>query len=509
MKLIRLTTEDNKAKFNVNFDTDIKIEKNSKIALHSTSFEVDNQGIEIQVHNNRVEYRLSPSDAVKGFELDLRTITPNNFGDFFVELTNKLNAQLVYQSDLAGTSTDLGIQLLADVDPSSKKVFVEMKKSLDVFFRQTTIDANVFRTVGTINFGDDFFGFQRGPENGFDATSTNRIESVYPVCKGCGVLEVQLGKIGANTSGSGDNFCGISMGFSTSPPQNWGLQTIPNIKYQIIIETNNSVYKFRDSLNGAIQSSTDIINQANGLVNLEQNDIIQISLEGDGGEGTRIKGRLYQHNLATTTLFNVLDDAGVELYPFVVYHGEGGLTVSQGQASTRYIKYDFDRFVYDKGPKTLNFNPVVSDNTLSTKPNIPTGNDYFEFRISEELRSFFTFKNTITIFEDTQRAREDTIIQGLRVFNSFSLATNFYVELQNINIMSYDGFGNNGSRKNILAVIPKNDGSGVVEYESNTPYFISMDNIREFIRTFKAQIFLADGNPINVVGQSTLTLLID
>ena len=98
MKLVRLTTIDNNAKFNVNFDTDIKIEKNSKIALHSTSFEVDNQGVEIGPHNRKVEFRVVNGGTLEGFELVDRVVNTANFGDLFTELTNKFNAQLVYDA---------------------------------------------------------------------------------------------------------------------------------------------------------------------------------------------------------------------------------------------------------------------------------------------------------------------------------------------------------------------------------------------------------------------------
>ena len=109
MKLVRLTTTDNNAKFNVNFDTDIKLEKNSKIALHSTSFEVDNQGIEIGPHNRRVEFKVDKNGVLNGFELVDRVVNTANFGDLFTELTNKMNAQLTYTASNV-VENNLGLQ---------------------------------------------------------------------------------------------------------------------------------------------------------------------------------------------------------------------------------------------------------------------------------------------------------------------------------------------------------------------------------------------------------------
>jgi len=81
-----------------------------------------------------------------------------------------------------------------------------------------------------------------------------------------------------------------------------------------------------------------------------------------------------------------------------------------------------------------------------------------------------------------------------------------YTDPDNINFKTYS---NRGRRLNILATIPINDNSGIVEYEPNELTFIDFDNrFPQSLKNIKLRVLDKDFNEIRTKGESILTLLI-
>ena len=59
MRLLRLTTDNTKALFDNNFNTDIKIEKGEQIALQSCSFSEQISVLKVDGTNNKLSFKYS------------------------------------------------------------------------------------------------------------------------------------------------------------------------------------------------------------------------------------------------------------------------------------------------------------------------------------------------------------------------------------------------------------------------------------------------------------------
>ena len=88
------------------------------------------------------------------------------------------------------------------------------------------------------------------------------------------------------------------------------------------------------------------------------------------------------------------------------------------------------------------------------------------------------------------------------------IADAFLIELLNLKCESYDGFLK--QRKNILAVIPKSNANGEVIYETNTPFFIDLNNAKDLLlRNLKCRVVRPDYSVLKMRGLATMVLLID
>ena len=98
MKLIRLSTEDKSGFFNNDFSSDIPIMKNSKVALHSLSFEPIINVLVVDATNDNITYNLTNTTPANSKTINLThgTFTTHNFQDFLDDFTDKINNSLFF-----------------------------------------------------------------------------------------------------------------------------------------------------------------------------------------------------------------------------------------------------------------------------------------------------------------------------------------------------------------------------------------------------------------------------
>ena len=478
MKIIRCITENTEALFDNDFP-DIKIEEDSKIALHSCSFDILENVITIDGANDTFTYNLTNSTPAneKQIVLEHKEYTNQNFNDLLDDMTLKMNNSLQFEGKALGT------QFLNFIGEKTKKTEIGFK-----FSPQQT--ANFFDSVVNVNQGAAFI---RKSTDVNSQDDSSRISASAELIKGCGRFQVRLRKI--NASGGVGNFKGLSVGLTETPPS----QQTNNITYTHKIKVRDPTQNYTFSINDGVNQDTGIpLGQADPA-QLGTNDIIEFAIfEG------KLQMRIYR---ATEANFDLIYEEPLDrdksYYPVLSFQGKS----SAVEANT--IRFHYDPWAYEKNNTVSHtgINDPIDDYTGFTArpPNVSRNtNTIFNLTLNQSLIEFLGFNQLINL----KRGVEVQII-GDNLFKATLLNDSFVVEMLSENLESYDATGSNGKRRNILAVVPRNDNEGFVEYEPNTPYFIDLSNKNtKNIRNVRARILRSDLAGINISGIAILTLLI-
>ena len=143
--------------------------------------------------------------------------------------------------------------------------------------------------------------------------------------------------------------------------------------------------------------------------------------------------------------------------------------------------------------------------TLPPQPDARANDQFLNFG-SIQVANYLGYKN--------QRQPQSGFTRGTNVsyvadnqFNDKVIADAFLVEMLNIPLDSYDSFVK--QRKNLLAVVPESDSTGVVIYEPSTPFFIDVKNQQDLLlRNIRARVVAPDYTPFAMRGLATMTILI-
>jgi len=478
MKLIRLTTEDTFSNFDNNFSSDINIMENSKICLHSLSFQPIQNVIVIDGTNDTIEYNITnstPANA-KTITLEQTVYTNINFQDLLDDMTTKFNNSLTLLGKQIGT------QFQCFIGVKTKKAEVGYKFSPiknDDFFDNlnTSQGTNFIKKSSDVSANND----------------ASRLTSDNPFIKGSGILRVRISALGDNGSGnSGDN--GFTIGLTETIPSKLTGNTI-TIKYGIKVSRDTDPYQ---SIQNNIYQNHPLITPENYLdTTLTQNDVLELSVS----EG-KIRGLVYRQSQGTPDiLFEENLDRSKNFYPFLSFQG--------GNTSTKanILRYNYDPTLYQINNVETQKDNIVDTHTgfTAVPPPVPRNSStIMRVNFPILLSEFLGFKQETQI-----KSGISVNLIGDILFSATLINDSFLVEMKNIQLESYDGFGENGTRRNILAIVPKSDDStGIIEYEPNNPYFIDMKNTQKSIRNIRARLLRSDLEPVQISGLAILTILI-
>ena len=95
MRLIRLTTDNNRGIFSNDFNTDIYITKGQQVALQSASFHEDTGQIILNSFNNQIVFTYDDNQTALTIDLATGTFNNVNHNDLLRDITTKLNNALV------------------------------------------------------------------------------------------------------------------------------------------------------------------------------------------------------------------------------------------------------------------------------------------------------------------------------------------------------------------------------------------------------------------------------
>jgi hypothetical protein len=475
VKLIRLTTTDQKGYFDNTFNEDIILEPNSKIALQSLTTQVNTESIVLDAQNNIIEYGAASND-VKRVVLAEGTYDKTNISDLFTDITTKFNAKMNPTSTQIGKQWQVGtqnshvsfeIKMGSLVEPE-KPEFANYVGSQNVQSTTTSGKTIWSRNGGTTDM-DSFMYFKAAN------------------CKGSSTFRARINANQIPAQG------GFILGYLAQCPSASTSINISDILYGIrFVDQTQPYKKIVNGVESVIVGKTPYIVSANSA----QNDYLDIETRNNKVVISR------HNNIVDEEFFSEPYDQVTHLFPVVIF--------VSSQTSLDTIKFTTDPYYHD----TLVLLPESSDVEVSAipvvKPNQPsTYYIYFQDFSLASILGFATQRIPKTDTATLNPTQGSLVFTAENYFRIKDISDAYLVELQNIKLDSYDSIKQ--QRMNLLHVIPQYD---IVQerivYTSQYPIFLSLNNAYKInLRQIKARILKEDLSEISTVGYSQITILID
>lgn len=483
MKLIRLTTQDQKCYFDNSFDEDIIVEPNSKIALQSLTTQMATDELVIDAQNSLIQYSANGNalNAEKDIHMAHGTYDKSNINTLFDSLTTSFNKSMEQTESQIGRQWRIGT--------INNKVTFQMKTGEILNPSVSTKNIELEKVQSQTVNGNTFFSRNGGVDTTNDAfmymNATN--------CKGASSLRAQLynNPVAPATDG------GFILGYMTTPP-NTNTTIIDPTKILYGIRFIDMVQPYAKIDNGA-QTATAIMPflSANPVANLRNDNIVIETFNG------AIVGKVYNFNNPNgQELFNVQYDHTTELFPVLVF-------VS---SFTQVWNIQFSSDPFYNSSNTLNDTVVDYDNITAVpiiRPLVRT--NYFLYIVDIDIAQILGFPNNrlpLTGFVQPDLGGSLSF-DASKMLSLRDISDAYIIELQNIKIDSYDSIKQ--QRMNILHVIPQFD---IVKerliYSTQYPLFLSLNNPFTLnLRQVKARLLKEDLSEVSTIGYSQMTILID
>ncbi len=480
MKLLRLTTTDENAIFDNNYNANIVIQPKSQIALKSLSIETTIADIVINSVNDKLQFQVAENQGALTTQLTHSTYSNITYPSLFADMNQKLNSKI----NPIAFGSNIGMEV---------KTAVQNKGPVNIKFRQGALNENensivldkgavavsktgtqpstrVYSSAGTPSGNDCYM---------YDPT---------PIARGGGVFRFKINQIGNTT----DNFI---LGLTSVNPDTLAAGTtfdINDINYGIKCGQSSFVYS---KIVGGIVSATTQLPNFVGIGNTN-NDSIVLEINQGNVVGSVYDGSGQQQLLSETYVYPT------DLYPILIFLGDGTHT------SARLFR--FTHSPYHNDPVLTDLVPLNEGQERLSDPPRQSKTEtlhFFNFE-SQSLASFLGFDNIRT----PQTGFEKILIGNFEVIapNNFrpnNVSDAFVIEMLNLPLNSYDGLVS--ERRNILSVIPESDAQGVVIYDAKELVFIDIDNAEPFtLRNLRARVLNNDLSEIEMRGLASLVVLI-
>lgn len=489
MKLIRLSTTNNDGVFDNEFNANINIKENSKIALTNISLEARQNEIIIDGSNDTIYHQYQSSLGVVPIKLTHGTYTSGNYSELLDEIQQQLNLSV------KAVSIQIGMQWEVSVSDLTKKVHLELKKSE----ANNPLNSWVRKNVTVIANGKNY-----SYRSSDDSTTTNNNQMYLNTsfCKGGGIFQSRIKNlIYDGVAGTDDKKNGFYFGLTNKKPSDIGTVAIQNLEYGIRASTvtgkynvvvGGIEYNFND--NPEICNDVSVFKVDTGNPD-NNNDVVEVSLNAG-----IIEIKVHQENNENLIVYSKelpQELYNVDLFPCIIFRG--GLD----NVILSKIKYTKNPYVYSTGE-------VVEDVSASgfqppgQKSTIP--NMYLQFG-AISLATFLGFDNLRVPVIDFVKGPNYTY-SGNNQFVITDVADSFILELLNINLESYDSLSK--QRRNILSVIPKTELlNGQVIYEANNLIWLDIGNANPIsLRNIKARLLKNDLSKLDISGLAIATILI-
>ena len=613
VKLIRLSSDNSNAHIKANFDVDIIINPNSKIALKNLTFESLVGIFNANANNARVAFLGDGGIPNEYYE---QFVTPSKYTDRFElykEVSQALNRTLnlndAKNNGIAHREIYGEFKLVQNLDLKTR---LEFRQSVAMNIQSNAYGDVDYDIKNPLGIGNTRAWTQpAAPLNQFEldddqelylkATATETHDERYSfvprfglgLSKGCAVFYCRIKSSVVNGDPTVPN--GFSIGVSCGNPRMPEDTDIPTVgvsdterNYEITFIDKNSNYSFRRSHKGVASTNTDTGFLPNDVdsANLEQHDVLVFKIDNNPNNVKAISAHIYDYNggpgRERLIFSQPLNDAELEgtftpyIYmrgnknniqldmlrftpdPFYLVNNQNIVIKNTSDVNDDVAGYVLSdpTYIFDNGiglvdPIHQNIREKIALNYVDDSGNnldeddpaqlslagelaealgINKPGNLTEFNASVDLNDF-TYRNNINVFDQELNSIGLTIDSPH--FSTFEQPDSFIVETISLPLVSYNssvamdkyletqlrrGFNinvknnrqTNGSRRNILATIPKSSDTGLVQYEPNELVYIDIDNNQKInLRNFELRILNTDFLPIKTFGIIDMTLLID
>jgi len=612
VKLIRLSTDNENAHIKANFDTDITIDPNSKIALKNLTFE-SLVGIFIaNANNSRVAFL---GDGAIDSDFKEQFITPGrytNLTELFKEVSQALNRTITLQDGKSNGRAHREIygefRLSQNIDLKAR---LEFRQSVAMNIQSNAYNVDDYLIRDPFPAGNTLSWTQpAAPLNEFEldddqelylkATATEASDERYSfvprfglgLSKGCAVWYCRIKSSVVNGATPNGFSIGVSFG-DPRMPEDTDIDAVgisaTERNCEITFVDKNVNYFFRRSHKGVASVHTDsgFLPGDVDSANLDQHDVLVFKIDNNPNNKKSISAHIYDFNggpgRERLIFSQPLNDEELEgtLTPYIYMRGNKNniqldmlrftpdpyfLVNNQniildniGDLNDDVAGYVLTDPTFTFGDSSQMATPIhqnirqkIALNYIDNQgnnidenlqPQLSLGGELAEFlgfnkkgNISEYLSSIelidFEYDYNQNLFDQFLNSR------GLMIdapyFTPFQQSDSFIVETLSLPLVSYNSsvtkdqflnsalsrlrtinndIGNrqtNGSRRNILATIPKSSENGLVQYEPNELIYIDIDNNQKInLRNFELRILNTDFESIKIFGIIDMTLLID
>ena len=488
MRLIRLTGEDPEGILSNDFQQDIIITPQSKIALKSMSIEVQLSQLEVSSANDTINFQVQTSQGILTSQLKHASYDNITAPTLFADMDLKMNAQL--RTVGANVGRNIGLEIKNEVRGNDSKFQTVMK--------QGNLNENTDSLVldkGSINVTRSETGIYTASAI---PSAVTPFDSFFydpnPIARGGGMVRFKINRMGNTT----DNFI---IGLTSTNPDTISANTFDESLLDYAIIGLQSTQNYGVYVNGASGIPVSSVTPNIQGVGSTLNDDLVISID----QG-KVVGYIYQDGTGTSPGANLVfqEDYNFpnKLYPVVIMLGQSN------HSSVRLFRYTQSPFNTTFTGQVLQEDLAEGKLQAPPQQNKSPTNHFLEFE-GNSLAEFLGFDNTRTpATPNTFEFTNNFIADGDNKFQPNNLSDAFLVEMLNLQLKSYDGL--TGQRKSYLTVIPQTDRDGIVIYDASYPIFIDLENTQALsIRNLRARILNNDGSSISMRGLASLVLLIE
>ena len=315
VKLLRLTTSNEKtANFDNNFNADIVIPPNGRIALLNIALDTLNSEIIINNSNNILSYQITANGDIIEIELENGAYDKISYVNLLQDIETKLNESLLYLD--GGDRNLIGLQWRARV--VDKRVNIEYDRGI------LALHEDNFVNNDDVEFQDDSGIPDVLAVWGEPTLITTDVRDVAMfqtyLSKGIGVLRCQLGRLEPHTGPSGFLDNGVIIGLSKTDLTNISPEDFDanDISYGLKASANTNGYNRYFTYTPTareIPTSTTSRPVTNGDYD-PTNDFMEIQINGGNiviGAYKNIENEFVEY---LNTPYNQNDN----LYPFICFH---------------------------------------------------------------------------------------------------------------------------------------------------------------------------------------------
>lgn len=468
MRLIRLTTKDLTGYVDADFNQDVIIEPNSKIALHSLTSQFNRFELIINAQNDKIKFSVDGDGAIRFISLPNGTWNNASMLDFFTLATQAFNQTMEYTTNQIGRQWYVG---------TAEDRFTFQCMQGTAFNPANTAYAKFTRKQNVTNAGTgNPFIWRRTTSGGTSGTNDAFIYYKSTQCKGSASFRAKL------ISDPTPDTEGFILAYSLSSVS----------EQTTVIEESSIAFGIRYVDLG--QPYKIIINGVETATTTTplMEDILTI----DTYQGF-LRLNVYRGTSTTPiTLHSVEYDHITNYFPIAIFVG-----------TTRIggIQFSSDYF-YNKANPPTEVDSTYSLDTIPAFSSKVITDNFLEFDdplLAQEL-GFKQYRYPLTGYN-----REVNVIYtGENGFKLRDFSESYIIEMLNLNIDSYDS--QTKQHRNFLAVVPSvSQVREQVVYVSPNLIFLDINNAFPLImRQFKARVLKEDLTPINTYGLTQITILI-